>query len=95
MRQLLRFLGEAAGGVPRERARRGQGLEKPRQTSIPGWPRRPTAYHFHVLSREVLDFLLHPLDALQKVLVLLVHPLVLLHQGLQLDLGLTGAFQLQ
>lgn len=72
-----------------------QGLEKPRQTSIPGWLWRPTTYHFHVLSREVLDFLLHPLDALQEVLVLLIHSLVLLHQGLQLDLGLTGAFQLQ
>lgn len=72
-----------------------QGLEQPRRSRIPGWPQWPTTYHFHVLSREVLDFLLHPLDALQKVLVLLVHSLVLLHQGLQLDLSLTGAFQLQ
>lgn len=51
-------------------------------------------YHLHVFPREILDLLLHPLDALQQVLVLLVHSLVLLHQGLQLDLGLTGAFQL-
>lgn len=51
-------------------------------------------HHFHVFPREVLDFLLHPLDAVQQILILLVHALVLLHEGLQLDLRLPGAFQL-
>lgn len=57
-------------------------------------PKGPTAHHFHVFPREVLDFLLHPLDTLQQILIFLVHPLVFLHQGLQLNLGLSRAFQL-
>lgn len=74
----------------------GQGLETPRWRPElgAGGPRWPVAHHFHVLPCEVLDFFLHPLDALQQILILLVHSLVLLHKGLQLDLGLPGAFQL-
>lgn len=74
----------------------GQGLETPRWRPElgAGGPRWPMAHHFHILPCEVLDFFLHPLDALQQILILLVHSLVLLHKGLQLDLGLPGAFQL-
>lgn len=52
-------------------------------------------HHLHVLPREGLEFLLHPLDAVKQVLILLVHTLVLLHQRLQLHLCLPRALQLQ
>lgn len=75
--------------------REGQGLENPSRTQEhKAGPRWPVTHHFHIFPCEVLNFLLHPLDTLQQILILLVHSLVLLHKGLQLDLGLTGAFQL-
>lgn len=52
-------------------------------------------HHLHVLPCKALEFLLHPLDAMQQVLVLLIHSLVLLHQRLQLHLCLPRALQLQ
>lgn len=52
-------------------------------------------HHLHVLPRKALEFLLHPLDAVQQVVVLLVHLLVLLQQRLQLHLCLPRALQLQ
>lgn len=89
----LRLLGAGRGGPgergPRVSLRPAPCRPEPRSSRTAG------TCHFHVFPREVLDLLLHPLDALQQVLVLLVHPLVLLHQRLQLYLGLTGAFQLR
>lgn len=73
-----------------------RGLGNPRRRREPGaGGQGPMTHHFHVFPREVLDLLLHPLDALQQILILLVHSLVLLHKGLQLDLRLSGAFQLR
>lgn len=95
LRPLTGFLGRQ--GLQGEHGLEGLGLDNPRQRPElgVGGPPWPTTHHFHIFPREVLDFLLHPLDAVQQVLILLVHSLVLLHQGLQLDLGLPGAFQLR
>lgn len=87
--------GGGDGSVPGNAEGEGRGGESQQRQNSRAGAQQPTTYHLHVFPREVLDFLLHPLDAVQQILILLVHPLVLLHKGLQLDLSLTGAFELR
>lgn len=95
LRPLMGFLEEAGTAGRTWTGRVGAGQSQT-ETRARGWGSPcPMTHHFHIFPCEVLDFLLHPLDAVQQVLILLVHSLVLLHQGLQLDLGLPGAFQLR
>lgn len=50
------------------------------------------SHHLSVFSTQVLQLLLHPLECLQKVIVLPGQPLVLLENGLHLALSLSHPF---